>query len=361
MSFVPIQSHMKRALALARRGAGRVSPNPMVGAVVVKDGRRVGEGYHLYDRRDHAEILALREAGSDAKEADLYLTLEPCAHQGRTPPCVEQITKSRIGRVIVATLDPNPQVRGKGIQQLRNAGIEIEIGLCGRIAERLNESFFHYITRETPFVRLKLAMTLDGKIATEQGSSKWITGEESRRLVHRLRYESDAILVGVETVLLDDPSLDVRWHRRNAVTKVVLDTHLRMPAAARIFDSSDKVIIFHGSGASKKRQGILENRALLIPVSVSDHGLELREVFEKLGEQQITSLLIEGGAKVAASAVRGGHVNSVALFYGPKLMGGTGLSSLADLGVQSLDDVSCVNDMRVRRLGQDFLVEGYLR
>ena len=361
MSFVPNRSHMKRALALARRGAGRVSPNPMVGAVVVKNGRRVGEGYHLYDKKDHAEVLALRGAGSEAEKADLYLTLEPCAHHGRTPPCVERILESGIRRVAVATLDPNPQVSGKGIQRLRDAGIEVDIGLCGQMAERLNESFFHYITEETPFVRLKLAMTLDGKIATKHGSSKWITGTRSRRIVHRLRYESDSILVGVNTVLQDDPSLDVRWRRRNTITKVVLDTHLRTPADARIFDSSDRVVIFCDAAASKKRQESLERRALLISAPVSDQGIELGPVFDELGKLEITSVLIEGGASVAASAVRGGHVNSIALFYGPKLMGGTGLSSLADLGVQSLDDVAFVKHMRVRRLGDDFLVEGYLR
>ena len=184
--IVSSHKYMKRALTLARRGAGRVSPNPMVGAVVVKEGRRVGEGFHLYVKKDHAEILALKQAGREASGADLYVNLEPCAHYGRTPPCVERILESGISNVFVAILDPNPQVAGKGVQLLREAGVHVEVGLCKEHARRLNETFFHFITEGTPFVRLKLAMTLDGKIATHSGGSKWITGERSRREVHRL-------------------------------------------------------------------------------------------------------------------------------------------------------------------------------
>lgn len=351
---------MRRALQLARRGAGRVSPNPLVGAVIVKEGKRVGEGFHLYERRDHAEVLALSQAGDSAIGADLYVNLEPCAHYGRTPPCVERILESGIRNVYLATLDPNPQVSGKGVEVLRKEGVHVEVGLCEKEALRLNEAFFHYITAARPFVTLKLAMTLDGKIAAESGESKWITGEKARREGHRLRFESDAIMVGINTVLRDDPSLDVRWRNANRITKVVLDTHLKTPPDAQLFDSGDPVVIFHGPEAVARRQRFLRRKPKLVSVPVSAAGLEMGNVLDELGGLSISSLLIEGGSRVAASAVRGGYVNKVALFYGPKLIGGSGLSSFGDMGVESLERCSLVADISVHKLGEDFLVVGYL-
>jgi len=350
---------MRRALALARRGAGRVSPNPMVGAVVVKNDRRVGEGYHLFSKKDHAEVLALRSAGKEASGADLYLNLEPCSHHGRTPPCVDRILESGIRNVFVATLDPNPQVAGKGIRILQQAGINVEVGLCEKEATRLNEVFFHFITSGSPFVTLKSAMTLDGKIATKSGASKWITGDQSRRQGHRLRYESDAILTGVNTVLQDDPSLDVRWTRSNPITKIVLDTHLRTPPQARLFRSGDRVLIFHGAPAKNSRKKLFENRAILISVPVCEDGVQFGPILDELGKLSISSVLIEGGSRIAASAVKGGYVKRVCFFYGSKLIGGNGLSALGDLGVGSLNQSPYITDIRVRRLGDDFWVQGY--
>ncbi|RPI27190.1 MAG: bifunctional diaminohydroxyphosphoribosylaminopyrimidine deaminase/5-amino-6-(5-phosphoribosylamino)uracil reductase RibD, partial [Acidobacteria bacterium] len=244
---------MKRALRLARRGVGRVSPNPLVGAVIVKDGIIVGEGYHVYERKDHAEVVALRAAGPLARGADLHLNLEPCSHFGRTPPCVESIIQAGIRRVSIATLDPNPLVSGQGIEALRKHGIEVHEGICREEALRLNEKFFHFIQTGRPFVLLKLAMTLDGRIATASGESRWITGEAARRIVHGWRYEYDALLVGVNTVLADDPSLDTRGSRQKPLTKVILDSGLRTPATARLFSTPGAVVIFHGSDALADR------------------------------------------------------------------------------------------------------------
>jgi diaminohydroxyphosphoribosylaminopyrimidine deaminase/5-amino-6-(5-phosphoribosylamino)uracil reductase len=234
------------------------------------------------------------------------------------------------------------------------------MGLCEEEARRLNEVFFYYITTARPFVTLKLAMTLDGKIATHSGASKWITGESSRLKAHRLRYESDAILVGVNTVLQDDPSLDVRWKKSNSITKVILDTRLKTPPDARLFRSGDRVIVFHGSGADENREELLRKNATLIPVASCDEGVELGPVFEELGTLSISSVLIEGGSSVAASAVRGGHVRKLAFFYGPKFIGGTGLSSVGDLGIMSLGESPILSELRLRRVGNDFLVQGYL-
>jgi diaminohydroxyphosphoribosylaminopyrimidine deaminase/5-amino-6-(5-phosphoribosylamino)uracil reductase len=257
-------------------------------------------------------------------------------------------------------LDPNPKVSGQGVRLLRQGGVNVEVGLCEREARLLNEVFFHFITQGVPFAKLKLAVTLDGKIATRSGSSKWITGERSRREVHRLRYESDAILVGIGTLLQDDPSLDVRWIRNNSITKIVLDTQLRTPVDSKLFHSDDRVLIFHGDGVQTSRRRALEGKAVLISVPDSEEGVELKSVFEELGRLSIGSVLIEGGSSVAASAVRSGHVSKIALFYGPRLIGGDGLSSLGDLGVIQLEESPCIRDLRIRRLGSDFLVEGYL-
>lgn len=352
------EDFMRRALMLARGGEGRVSPNPMVGAVIVRGGRVVGEGYHLYNQRDHAEVVAFREAGSLAEGADLYINLEPCSHHGRTPPCVDEIIRAGVRRAFVAQLDPNPQVSGRGVSRLRDAGVEVQVGLLKETAARLNEVFLHFITHRTPFVTLKLAQTLDGKIATSSGESKWITGEKARRKVHQMRYRNDAILVGVETILSDNPSLSVRWRRSNQITRVILDSRLRTPVDARLFDSEDRVIIFHtGDDVSKD----YSHQAELISVPEEEGMVNWEAVCHHLGERQLTSLLVEGGSRVAASALRAKTVQKIAFFYGPKIVGSSGLSSIADLGIQALGEAVEVHDVTLRRFGDDFLVEAYLK
>lgn len=351
---------MKRALALARRGLGRSSPNPLVGAVVVRDGQVVGEGYHVFARRDHAEVVALRQAGLQASGADLYVTLEPCAHYGRTPPCTDRMIEAGIKRVFVATRDLNPRVKGKGIEALRAHGIEVHEGLLGEEAHRLNEAFFHYVQTGTPFVTLKLALTLDGKLATSSGQSQWITGPRARQQGHRLRYASDAILVGVETLLQDDPSLTVRWRRRNPITRVILDSRLRTPAEARLFLAPDPVLIFHARG-SEAGAHPLGKKAELIPVQRREEGLDWEEILRELGRRNLISLLVEGGARVAATALKAGTVQKVVLFYGPRLLGSAGKSGVGDLGIRSLQEAFTLRELRLSRLGDDFKVEGYLQ
>lgn len=349
---------MRRALRLARRGAGRVSPNPMVGAVVVRDGQIVGEGYHLYRKLHHAEVVALERAGSRARGATLYVTLEPCAHWGRTPPCMQRVADSGIRKVFVAVTDPSPQVAGKGLSYLRSRGIRVQEGLCGEEARRLNEAFFFFVRHRRPFCLLKLALTLDGRIAAPEGDSKWITGEKARRHVHRHRFLYDAILVGIETVLMDDPSLDVRWRMRKRTRKVILDSDLRTPVNSKLFQSGDPVWIFHSCPCPPDSP--LAGRARLVQVPREGPFLSWPAVLESLGRESITSLIIEGGGRVAGSSLEAGIVQRIHFYYGPKILGSRGIPGVGELTVGRLADALSVSGLKVRRLGQDFLLDGYL-
>ena len=348
---------MRRALQLARRGAGRVSPNPMVGAVVVRDGQVVGEGYHLYQKRHHAEVIALDRAGSLARGATLYVTLEPCAHWGRTPPCMQRVADAGIREVFVAGTDPSPQVAGKGLRYLRSCGIRVHEGLCGEEARRLNEAFFFFVKHRRPFCLLKLALTLDGRIAAPTGDSKWITGEEARRHVHRRRFLDDAILVGIETVLMDDPSLDVRWRSRKRTRKVILDSQLRTPVNSRLFESGDPVWIFHS--CPPPSDSPLAAKARLVQVPRTGRFLSWSAVLDSLGRESVTSLVIEGGGRVAGSSLQAGVVQRIHFYYGPKILGSTGVPGVGELAVGRLADALAVSRLKVRRLGRDFLLDGY--
>jgi diaminohydroxyphosphoribosylaminopyrimidine deaminase / 5-amino-6-(5-phosphoribosylamino)uracil reductase len=353
--------HMKRALELARRGTGRVSPNPLVGAVVVRDGKIVGEGYHLYERRDHAETVAIREAGKRARGATLYINLEPCCHQGRTPPCAEMVVAAGVARAVVAMRDPNPLVSGRGLAALEAAGMVVEEGLCAKEARKLNEKFCHFIQTGRPFLLLKLALSLDGRIATGAGESKWITGPSARRLVHRLRYEYDAVLVGINTLLRDDPRLDIRGPRTKTLTRVVLDAKLRTPANARIFESPDPVIIFHGPEAPAAKLEALAQRAHF--GCIAEHGgqIDWDCLLAALASRSLTSVMVEGGGRVAASALQAGAVQKVNLFYAPKLIGAEGVPGIGALGLRLLADAQPLDRLRIRRLPPDYLIEGYCR
>ena len=349
---------MRRALQLARRGAGRVSPNPMVGAVVVRDGQIVGEGYHLYEKRHHAEVVALDRAGDRARGAALYVTLEPCAHWGRTPPCMERVVEAGIREVFVAVTDPSPQVAGKGLHYLRSRGIRVHEGLCGEEALRLNEAFFFFVRHRRPFCLLKLALTLDGRIAAPGGDSKWITGEKARRHVHRHRFLYDAVLVGIETVLTDDPSLDVRWRSRKRIRKVVLDSRLRTPANSRLFQSGDPVWIFHS--CPRPPDSPLADRARLVQVPQEGPFLSWPAVLESLGGDSINSLIVEGGGRVAGSSLQAGVIQRIHFYYGPKILGSRGIPGVGELQVSRLADALSVSSLKVRRLGRDFLLDGSL-
>lgn len=351
------QRFMRRALQLARRGAGRVSPNPLVGAVLVRHGKIIGEGYHLFGSRDHAEIVALTRAGAGSRGADLYVTLEPCHHQGRTPPCSRVLVGAGIRRIFVAVEDPNPLVSGAGIRFLQASGVEVHVGLLEREATRLNEKFFHFIRHRRPFVLLKLAQTLDGKIAGAGREPGHITGPAARRFSQRLRYEYDAILIGIETLLKDDPSLDVRWRRQNAITKVILDSRLRTPTEARIFDSGDRVLLAHAPSAPRERLQALGERAELLQIPATERGLEIASLLERLGEMEVTSLIVEGGSRVAASFLEASAVQRINFFYAPKILGDLGTSGIGPLAKGRVQDCIELQELRTRRLPPDVLID----
>jgi diaminohydroxyphosphoribosylaminopyrimidine deaminase/5-amino-6-(5-phosphoribosylamino)uracil reductase len=347
---------MRRALALAARGLGLASPNPMVGAVLVRDGRIVGEGWHLYARRDHAEVVALQQAGERARGAELFVTLEPCCHHGRTPPCVDRIVAAGVRRVVAATVDPNPQVCGRGLETLRQAGVAVECGLLDAQARRLNQPFFHFMRTGRPLVTLKLALSLDGRIALASGVSKWITGEAARRAVQRLRRAADAVAVGINTVLADDPRLDVRIRSGKSITKAVVDSRLRCPPGARLFDGNP-VLLFHGPQAPAANRRHLSPLATLLEVPEGPGGLSWPAVVAELGRRRVLSLLLEGGGKAAAGALQAGIVDRLAFFYSPRLLGGDAIPAVGELGLTELERSPRFVLRRVRRVGADLLVE----
>jgi diaminohydroxyphosphoribosylaminopyrimidine deaminase/5-amino-6-(5-phosphoribosylamino)uracil reductase len=361
---------MARALRLAARGRGRVSPNPMVGALVVAGGRIVGQGWHRRPGEPHAEVLALRAAGPRARGATLYVTLEPCCHEGkRTPPCVPTILASGVRRVVVAMRDPNPLVSGRGLARLRRAGLAVSLGCRREEAERLNLWYGHRMRTGRPYVILKAAMTLDGKIATASGESRWITGEAARRDVHRLRARVDAILVGVNTVLRDDPRLTVRpagdrvAARDRHPLRVVLDSRLRIPPAARVLAHGPGragVLVVTTRHAPARRRAALERRGgevLVLPAKA--RRVPLRACLEALGRRGVTSLLVEGGGEVHASFLREGLADEVRLYVAPRLLGGTdAVGLLGGRSPRRLADAVPLATLRVGKVGHDLLIEG---
>jgi diaminohydroxyphosphoribosylaminopyrimidine deaminase/5-amino-6-(5-phosphoribosylamino)uracil reductase len=297
---------MKMALDLAQKGQGHTSPNPMVGAVVVKEGKVKGSGYHQAIGLAHAEVNAIEDAGSQTKGATLYVNLEPCNHTGRTPPCTRKILEAGIKRVVVAMEDPNTKAGG-GAVFLNKHGIEVLIGICEEPAKKLNEAFVKFVHTKRPFVLLKCAATLDGRIATRTGDSKWVTGDKARKFVHQLRHSVDAILVGVGTIRSDDPSLTTRLDSDNGLdpVRIVLDTHLSIPPSARILqlDSNSDTILVTGTRVAENKKRAVEKKGVrLIELPVNNDGIEMQPLLDRLGQMGITSLLIEGGSRVIASA-----------------------------------------------------------
>lgn len=316
-------AYMKLALSLAKATIGQTSPNPSVGAVIVKDGRLVGTGTHLKAGGAHAEVLAIKEAKEHTNDAVLYVTLEPCIHYGKTPPCTDLIIQSGIKKVYVATLDPNPLVRGKGVEKLLEAGIDVEVGLCEEEALPLYEKFFHFIQTNTPYVTLKTAISFDGKTATKTGDSKWITSKEARRDVHHLRHEHDAILVGIETVLKDNPLLTTRRPQGGInPIRVILDTNLKIPYTANVVqDRSAKTIIFTGNSIDVTKKEKLEQQGVEI-ISLMKPTISIKEVLRMLGERKVTSLLVEGGATVHASFLKENAFQQIITYIAPTIIGG---------------------------------------
>jgi diaminohydroxyphosphoribosylaminopyrimidine deaminase / 5-amino-6-(5-phosphoribosylamino)uracil reductase len=358
--------YMGMALDLARKGQGFTSPNPMVGALVVKEGRVVGEGYHRSAGQAHAEIVALREAGESAQGATLYVTLEPCNHVGRTPPCTRAVVRAGIKRAVVAMKDPNPDVAGGGAEYLSGVGIEVILGVCEDQARRLNEFFVKYVRTKRPFVIVKCAATLDGRIATRTGDSKWVTGEPAREFVHHLRHAVDAIMVGINTIKTDNPRLTTRL--KNVASKdpirIVLDSRLTIPFGAQVLTvaSDAETWIVTGDNVSTEKSSALERKNVRVLAAPLKRGrIDLDSLMTRLGALGITSLLIEGGSRVLASAFRARIVDKVVFFYAPKILGGDdGVPICTGPGPLNMRDCIPVNDVRAQCIGQDVMIEGYL-
>jgi diaminohydroxyphosphoribosylaminopyrimidine deaminase / 5-amino-6-(5-phosphoribosylamino)uracil reductase len=360
------ETYMKLALKLAARGAGWVSPNPMVGAVVVKEGQVVGRGYHRRAGLPHAEVEALRAAGDAARGAELYVTLEPCNHHGRTPPCTQAILSAGVRRVIIASRDPNPLVSGGGAEFLAGRGVTVEVGVLADAARRLNEAWFHAVGTGRPWVIAKAACSLDGKIATAGGESQWLTGEAARALGHRLRHQVDAIMVGIGTVLADDPQLTTRLPRGKAKDpiRLVLDSRLRLPLTSRLLhlDSAASTWVACTRQAPADNRRALEDLGAQVLVLPSDAGrVSLPALLELLGERQVQSLLVEGGAETLGAFFDHRLVNKFYFFYAPKILGGQKApGAVGGHGVIHLGEAPIARNLSVRRVGGDLLVSGYL-
>jgi diaminohydroxyphosphoribosylaminopyrimidine deaminase/5-amino-6-(5-phosphoribosylamino)uracil reductase len=362
---------MREALRLARRGFGATSPNPMVGALLVKNGKIIGRGWHHRAGMPHAEIEALRDAQkkkSDPRGATLFVTLEPCCTHGRTPPCTGAIIAAGIKRVVAGATDPNPKHAGRGFRILRGAGVEVVHGILAGECAQLNEAFNHWIVHRTPFVTVKAAMTLDGKIATATGESKWITGEKAREHGMKLRQGSDAILVGVNTILADDPSLTARSQKSKAgsqnknlrLRRIILDSLARTPLDAKVVSDefAKLTTIVVSKNAPKNRVSKLSKRVtVLVAPAKKNSSLDLRWLLRKLGSENVTSLLVEGGGEVNASFLLGGLAQRVAFFYAPKILGGRDAKkAVAGEGAKSLRDVLQLDEVEWRKLGEDLLL-----
>ena len=351
--------YMRRALDLAARGRGRTSPNPMVGCVIVREGRVIGEGFHEKAGGPHAEVHAIAAAG-DVAGATLYVTLEPCCFHGKTPPCTDLIIQRNPARVVVAMEDPNPRVSGEGIFQIRNAGIEVDVGLLEDEARRLNEVFCKHITTRMPFVIAKCGMSLDGKIATRTGDSRWVTCEQSRRMVHELRNEVDAILVGSRTVMFDDPSLTTRLETGKVKdpVRIILDAGDYLDSAARVFHSDSSAPTWVAAAGDRVFEGADET--LHIPPGKG--GLDMVMLMHALGARNIASVLIEGGGTTLASAFEAGVVDKVLFFVAPKIIGGRdAVSAVEGEGVAHMCDAIVLERMRALSVGEDILIEAYVR
>ena len=354
---------MARALRLARKGMGRTEPNPMVGSVVVRRGNVVGQGYHRAVGKPHAEVEAIKSAGRKARNADLFVTLDPCNHYGRTPPCTQAIREAGIKRVFYCMADPNPDVTGGGAAALRAAGLEVVGPVLEERCRRLNEVYLTNVTLHRPFVFLKLALSLDGRIATRAGQSRWITSEASRRRVHKLRDRVSAIMVGIGTVLADNPSLTTRLPGRQGrdPIRVVVDSALKTPENAALFNplSAAKVIIGCRKGAPAAERARLEKKgALVIPTSGSTR-VDLKHLLSRLYGFGITSILLEGGAELAWSALEAGVVDRCLFFYAPIIIGGKAARmGVGGTGIDRLEEAPKLKDVETLRVGPDILVSG---
>jgi diaminohydroxyphosphoribosylaminopyrimidine deaminase / 5-amino-6-(5-phosphoribosylamino)uracil reductase len=367
--------YIRETFFLAEQGVGQVSPNPLVGAVVVRDGEIVGRGFHRFNERHHAEVWALEEAGDRAQGATMYTNLEPCSHHGRTPPCTEAIIRAGVRRVVSSVRDPNPSVCGRGFDQLRAAGIEVVSGVCEADGMRLNEAFFMYQTENRPFVHLKTAASLDGRIATRTGASRWITGEAARTAGQELRHRYDAILVGIGTVVADDPRLTDRTgrFRHRPVVRVVLDARLRLPVASRLAQTAheDPVWVFCAASEADAEQARRRAELERLDVKVFETPLvrtqtdgrarlDIHAALRALARETVTGVLVEGGAEVAGSFLTAGLVDKVTFFIAPILIGGRAATgAVGGDGFAELRDAMRLTDVSTNHVGGDLVVTGY--
>jgi diaminohydroxyphosphoribosylaminopyrimidine deaminase/5-amino-6-(5-phosphoribosylamino)uracil reductase len=353
---------MERALELARDGIGLAHPNPVVGAVIVKNGVVVGRGYHVYDDRDHAEIVALRQAGREARGATLYVNLEPCCHTGRTGPCAKAIIDAGVRRVVAAMEDPNPRVAGQGFAELRTAGIHVTTGVEEEEALRLNEDFARWIRTGLPLVTLKAAVTLDGQIAMRAGHETAITDGAARQAVQRMRHAADALLTGIGTILADDPLLTDRTElpRRRKLLRVVVDSKLRLSAKSKFAQSADgDALVFTKQSSDSAKSRALERAGVeVVRVGADGKRADLKDVIRELGRRQILNLLIEAGSELNGAAIAGGFVDKMVLFYAPKIMG-TGGVPLAQIPSSWFPKAPSLSRVTLHGFGRDFAVEGY--
>lgn len=351
---------MRRAIELARKGAGHTAPNPMVGAVIVKEGRVIGEGYHHRCGEKHAEREAFAALTESAEGATLYVTLEPCCHQGRTPPCTEAVIEHDIARVVIGSRDPNPLVSGKGAAQLRAHGITVEEDFLREECDELNPEFFHYITTGLPYVIIKYAMTLDGKIASRTGASRWITGEEARGHVHKMRGRYAAVMAGIGTVLADDPMLNCRLPGAHQPLRVIADSRLRIPTDSRIMRSAKEypTLIVCAESSAAKREALEGLGAEVLCLPDGQGRTDLKALMKDLGERRISSVLAEGGGELHEALLRNGCADHVMAYIAPMLMGGKDAKSpVGGIGFASPDEAVRLKDRRITPLGEDLLLE----
>ncbi|EQK42893.1 riboflavin biosynthesis protein RibD [[Clostridium] bifermentans ATCC 638] len=357
--------YMGLAINLARKGIGKVNPNPMVGAVIVKDNKIVGTGYHEKYGGKHAEVNAIENSRESLNGSTMYVNLEPCSHFGKTPPCVDKIIESKINKVVIASVDPNPLVQGKGVKKLRDSGIEVKVGVLDEENKKLNEVFLKYIKNKKPFVAMKVAMSLDGKIATSTGQSKWISCDESRRYVHKLRSEVMSILVGINTVIKDDPMLDCRLENGKNPIRIIVDTTLKIPIDSKIVSSSKSIrtIVVTTKNANRNVMKLLEGKGVeILTVNLKNNLVDLKEMINKLGELNIDSILIEGGSSLNFSAMNENIVDKIQVYVAPIILGGE--SSKTPIGGQGVDDIKeafKLHRLEHKQVGSDILIEGYLK
>lgn len=359
--------YMGRAIELAKKGAGYTSPNPIVGAVIVKDDRIIGEGYHMAYGENHAEINAFLNASEDVEGATMYVTLEPCSHYGKTPPCAEAIVKRKIKKVVIGLMDPNALVAGRGIKILKENGIEVITGVMEEECKKINEIFLKYIVTKQPYCILKTAMTLDGKIATRTGHSKWITNELSRKYVHTLRHRVASIMVGIGTIIADDPLLTTRLENSEGKDpiRIIIDSEARIPLNAKVINNSapSSTIIATTDRADDEKLKILEDKGVqIIKTPKRNNRVDLAYLIKELGRRQIDSVLIEGGSELNFSAIEEGIVDKIYTFIAPKIIGGSSAKTpVGGLGKTSMEEAITLSNITIHQFDQDIMLEGYIK